>query len=519
MSELFTIAKSGAASTALLAQLRWRMIRVPGIRTAIISAAFFFVLATAIIANFGFALTSVAQDPTSPGNVFALDLLSQLADGRLEGVVSLTLISLLSIAVFGPFTGTGTVSLASAEDLYGIRPSKAHRYFDSLSVNAASGLGILQLLGLIGLHSFLTLDAHRLPGILLAFSVWAVLITLMSTIAWTIEWVVRRFGRWQRYLFGAALLGVGAIFYFFNPDSATTLYGAGNWYVNLLRGPESPALLPWAIATTIVAATALILFGLRVFLAADKHLPPALLTSKPGRYRHFSGIPLLMALRLTVVTVMRTPQTRRPMIAAVIFGAPAVMVIDMDQLLAGSLSFAIPLAVALSWPANVFALVGTGMPWLASQPKIMAVFPKAAMAAQFLLTMAVISVLSGMALLAGRATVEDVQEILLQASFITIAAAGVAALLSVMNPIRAQMTSRGDALVPPVTALIYMVVLLIFTAIPGFAFGGILAAGQWGEVVAVLFSGLIGIGCGLLAISRWRNPQVRARAVSTVGAE
>lgn len=518
MKSLTAVARSGIASTALLARLRWRMIRVPGVRTSILAALFFFASATAIIANFGFALAAVAQDPASPANSWSRDLLLQLADGRIEGVASLMLVTLLSVAVFGPFTGTGTVSLAPSEDLMGMRPARAHKYFDSLAVNAASGLGILQLLGLVGLNSFLTLDGPRLPGILLAFASWGVLISLMTAMAWTIEWVVRRFGRWQRYVIVAILGGGAAVAYFGSPDQASTLFGAGHWYVSLLRGGDDFALVFTTIAA-LALTVGLVYLGLSIFLATDKRLPTVVLTSRPTRYRDFSANPLLLALRLVISTVLRTPQTRRPMIAAVVFGAPAVIAVNIDQLLAGSISFAIPLAIALSWPANVFAIIGTGMPWLASQPRVMALLPKAVMLAQFFLTMAVISILGLLALLFGRADLMHVQEILAQSAFITITVAGVSTLLAILNPIRAQMASRGDALVPPITALIYMVSLLLFTALPGAAFSGSLDEWPWASVAAISFVGIAGIGCGFVALARWRVDAVRARVVATVGAE
>lgn len=517
MKSLTAVAKSGIASTALLARLRWRMIRVPGARTAIIAAIFLFVSATSIIANFGFALAAVAQDPSSPANPLARDLLQQLADGRIEGIASITLVTVLSIAVFGPFTGTGTVSLAPSEDLMGMRPARAHKYFDSLAINAASGLGILQLLGLVGLNSFLTLDSHRLPGILMAFVSWSVLIALMTAMAWTIEWVVRRFGRWQRYLIAALVSGSAAATYFGSPDQASNLFGAGHWYVSLLRG-EDYSLIP-AVLAALALTVGLIYLGLAIFLATDKRLPTVVLTSRPARYRTFPTTPMLLALRVVVSTVMRTPQTRRPMIAALVFGAPAVLAVDIDQLLAGSISFAIPLAIALSWPANFFAIIGTGMPWLASQPKVMAFLPKALMLAQFLLTMAVISILTMLAFVSGRADAMHVQEILTQSAFITISVAGVSALLAIMNPIRAQMASRGDALVPPITALIYMVSLLLFTALPGAVFSGTLSEWPLASVAAISFVGIAGIGCGFIALSRWKVDGVRSRVVATVGAE
>lgn len=518
MRELTAVAKSGIASTLFLARLRWRMIRVPGVRTTILAALFFFVSATAIIANFGFALAAVAQDPTSPANALARDLLSQLSNGSIEGVASLTLVTVLSVAIFGPFTGTGTASLAPAEDLMGMRPARSHKYFDSLAINAVSGLGILQLLGLVGLNSFLTLDQHRLPGLLMAFTSWAFLIALMTLMAWIIEWVVRRFGRWQRYLIATGLGGSAAAAYFSSPDQASTLFGAGHWYVSLLRDGTSGSLAV-AMMFALLATCLLVYLGLATFLATDKHLPTVALTSRPSRYRNFSGNPLLVAMRIVLSTLLRTPQTRRPMIAAIVFGAPAVVAVNVNQLLAGSLSFAIPLAIALSWPANVYAIVGTGMPWLASQPKVMASLPKAIMMAQFFLTMAVVSILSALAFVFGRASAVHVQEIMIQSAFVTICVTGVSALLAIANPIRAQMTSRGDALVPPVTALVYMVSFLLFTALPGAAFSGTLDQWPWFKIAAISFAGIAGIGCGLVALSRWRVDEVRSRVVATVGAE
>jgi len=518
VNSLTSVARSGISSTIFLARLRWRMIRVPGVKTTILAALFFFVSATAIIANFGFALASVAQDPSSPANTLARDLISQLSDGRIEGVASLTLVTVLSVALFGPFTGTGTASLAPAEDLMGMRPARAHKYFDSLVINAVSGLGIIQLLGLVGLNSFLTLDSHRLPGLLMAFASWALLISLMTAMAWVIEWVVRRFGRWQRYVIAAIVLGAAAAVYFSNPNQASTLFGVGEWYVSLLRDGTNTVFAA-SIIGTLTVAVSLVYLGLSIFLSTDKHLPSAPLASRTSRYRKFSSSPLLIAMRIVVTTLFRTPQTRRPMVAALIFGAPAVMVVNIDQLLAGSISFAIPLAIALSWPANVYAVVGTGMPWLASQPRVMAVLPKAVMLAQFMLTMGIISILSLLAAISGRASAMQVQEILTQSAFITICVTGVSGLIAIMNPIRAQMSNRGDTLVPPVTALVYMVALLIFTALPGATFSGTLKQFPWLEVASISLAGIVGIGFGLLALNRWKVYEVRSRVVATVGAE
>lgn len=519
MTSLLTVARSGIASTFLLARLRWRMIRVTGVRTAIVGAAFFFACATAIIANFGFAIAAVAQDPTSPVNTFARDLVAQLSDGRIEGIVSLTLVVLMSVALFGPFTGTGTVSLAAAEDLFGMRPARAHRYFDSLAVNAVSGLGILQLLGLVGLNSLLALDGPRLPGMLFAFALWGCLIALMTLIAWTIEWTVRRFGRWQRYTVAAIFASLGGVIYVTNPDAATSLYGVGQAYVALLRGAEFSLLLTAVIPCAFLIGAALVLSGLRMFLNADKYLPPTNHTGKTGRYRAFPAAPVLVAFRVVMGTVLRTPQTRRPMIAAIVFGTPAVIAVPMDPLLASSLSFAIPLTIALSWPANFFGILGTGMPWLMSQPRITLAWVKALLLAQVVLTLAVVAVLSGVAVLFGRASVPQVQGVLLQAAFITFAVSGVTALLAVSKPLRAQLAGRGDALVPPVTALIYMVLLLAFTALPGAAFGGMLTDSPAVEALALLAPGAIGLLCGAIALLRWRSPEVRSHVTSIVGAE
>jgi hypothetical protein len=494
------------------------MIRVPGVKTTILAALFFFVSATAIIANFGFALASVAQDPTAPANAIARDLISQLSDGRIEGIASLTLVTVLSVAIFGPFTGTGTASLAPAEDLMGLRPARAHKYFDSLVINGVSGLGIIQLLGLVGLNSFLTLDGPRGSGLLLAFTSWALLISLMTAMAWVIEWVVRRFGRWQRYVIAAAVIGIASAVYLSNPNQASTLFGLGEWYVSLLRDGNATTFVV-AIASALAITVSLTSLGLKIFLSTDKHLPSAPLASRTSRYREFSSYPLLIAVRVVVTTLFRTPQTRRPMVAALVFGAPAVMAINIDQLLAGSISFAIPLAIALSWPANVYAVVGTGMPWLASQPRVMAVLPKAVMLTQFILTMGIISILGFLATVSGRASIFQVQEILTQSAFITICVTGVSGLLAILNPIRAQMSNRGDTLVPPVTALVYMVAFLVFTAFPGSTFSGTLKQWPWVEVASISLAGIVGIGFGLFALSRWKSDEVRSRVVATVGAE
>lgn len=506
----------GFTASVLLLRLRWRMIRSRPVKVLIAFAGVLFCVVLLSMVNAGFVIESAAQlGDGSAANIYAMSWMQSLKVGGL-GVGALAVGGAILVSFFAPFTGSSTVSLVPGEDLGGVRPARLHRFFDALWVNAVSGIGVMQLVILTAVTSVIVLGGDRVWAFLFTWVLWVLLLVLTTVVGFGLEWTKRRWGARARRLWGLALFAAVAVAVAVDPDRGQTLFGVGDVYAKVLT--LSVESFSWwsvaAVGVLLAGLVGLVCAGLWVTSAA---LALPVRVSNGGgvhRARSMGGSPEAVSMSLLVRSLWRTRECRRPVLAVLVFGIPTVLLMDLSESLEIALPLTVPLAVALGWGVNVFGVLGPGMNWLASQPSVMHRLPRDTFVLQSGVAFVVLVVLCGLSLASGHAGLSSAWHLLLSSFVTAVLTAALSSVLSVLRPRRAPLAGPGDALVPPLVALIYLGILVMFGCLPG-----ILVAGL--ESPVAQFAGVLGcvVAAGILCVFAWRkwdDPQYRANVVAVV---
>lgn len=518
-SGYLTDARDGWRSTRRLVALRWRTVRSAGARSGIFTAATIYMLGLIICSQMGYVFQLFAQQSDGVAGILARLWALFLAVGLMGVLGSAAIGSAIAIAVFAPFTGTATLSLASADDVAGIRPSRNHRYFDSLLLNAMSGLGLIQLLALTAVASLLTMDGQHAAALVFAWSLWIALQTLMTGIGWSLEWVVRRYGKARRRLLGLGLAAVVVSAIAVDPDHGSTLFGASPLFTTVSR----LGLDGWTVEATLVPVL-VIMVALLLAATGFQIQRQALLLPLPSaaqgltrRYRDVGKSASGIAFRLLARTMWRTSEIRRPVMAVVVTAVPASAFINANLYTQMSLTLAIPLTFSLAWATNSLAVLGPGMSWLGSQPRLLNRLPAMAALLQMLVSAALLLAVVTVGTIAGNMSVETLPVILTSGLLASVGCTAASIATAVFRPIRARLSGRGDALVPPVTSLAYMVGQLVLAGFPL----GVLATGLTPQIQGSILSGYLAVMVTVIALVllSWKSPERRSQAIARVAGD
>jgi hypothetical protein len=517
-SGYWTEVREGFQTTKLLLTLRWRMIRNPKAKIGITLGLLFLLFGITISINLGYAVQIASQQANTVSSIYAHIWIQSLQFGTMASIGAFAVGGAVVVALFAPFTGSSTLALFPTEDMEAIRLPRAHRYFDSFIINIISGIGLLQLITLTGVTSLITLDGERLPALIFTWSIWALLIAVTTTVGWTLEWVLRKWGKAKRRVIGLIGFSILSLVVASDPHHGSTLFGASAKYTKTLRS----SLHGWNLHIVLIILIAIVAFFSTVFVGVASTrkalaLPaPASATYKERKNHTLGNSVLTVSTRLLLRILWRTAECRRPIFAILLIGMPTLALVHLDSVVQNTIGISIPLAIALAWGVNIFGVLGTGMPWLSSQPKIMKYLPRIAALLQFLLTFILLTALWAVSLISKNTTVSNAPIVLLMGAASAALVTAVSLDLSIRRPIRTRLSGRGDALVPPITALAYMIRLVALALIPTV----VTAAGLNKTKETIAFIAMFLFSIIILAIQeyRWNNPEVRANVVIKVSA-
>ena len=461
--------RMGWSATKLIISLRWRLVRLRKTKVLITFGGVFVLVGLIASINIGYALSLSIKQQNVNQNINIQTMLSYILHAAQNNFGAVFLISIFAMAIFAPFAGSSTVSLFPSEDLQSIRPNETHRFFDSIIINCVSGIGLLQLLTLTGITSILTMDINKFIPLLLSWGLWFFLVTLMTTVGWTLEYTVRKFGKIKRRITGLLLtLAFGGGF-FASAYFGKSPFAIGNSYIREIRNTGSHGI----DSQSIILIVSIILGIIVLFIVGSFITKKALLLSAPSTSMGLGHrAPKLttslknLSISLLFKTLWRTGECRKPIIAILCFGAPAMFFSSTTTNLGPILIIAIPLTVALSWGVNSFGILGTGMNWVASQPKLIKKLPFYSFIIQFLLVLAMTVFLWLLAFFSGHSSIHKAIPLFAAIIISSIGTSVYSSYLSIKHPVRTQLTSRGNALVPPLTALAYLLQLIIIASIP-----------------------------------------------------
>ena len=182
---------------------------------------------------------------------------------------------------------------------------------------------------------------------------------------------------------------------------------------------------------------------------------------------------------------------------------------------ATTLVIACPLAIALSWGVNVFGVIGQAMPWLMSQPHAMRLLPSIAVGLQVAMTVSLAGLCYLPASVVGGQTGQQTLNLAAGLAVSTALTTRGSLTKAIRRPHLTRLGSRGDSIVPPLTAV-------------GYTMRFALLAGQLG--VLTLNSGvhperqaaLVGWLCvwsilrGTRLLRKWRDPALQSSVVAAV---
>lgn len=452
--------RTAARDTRLLLKLRWRFVRNTRARAFIWLGLGVFFSAIFIASQVGTLIRKYAEQGvgTAAGQ-FAVNYVIALSRGELGLIGASAVGSVIIVALFTPFTGSSMQSLAPAEDLAGLRPTRIHRFFDSIVTNAASAIGFLQLITLTGIGSLLTLDGGRPAGLLFMWSVWPVLVLVAVSEGWAIELVQRKYGRKVRRGIALTLATILGLAVYLDPNHGSTLFGVGDQIAATLGASASGDLSVVARSVAVVAVLIVTLFFTGMMLCrAALARPAAVVVTRTERRRWIamSANPNIALMQVLFAQVTRSPEVRRPLFTVFFIGLPAVWFSGQANVMT-TLVVAIPLAVALAFGINTFGILGPAMPWFASQPNLMKKILLFAVIIQISMTLLLSFLVWTPATLAGRVDPGDIAAVAAGTVVSTFLTARSAAHKAVNRPFLVRMGSRGDMIVPPLTAINYTI--------------------------------------------------------------
>ena len=511
--------RMGWSATKLIMSLRWRLIRSRKTRAIIYASGLFVFIGILSSINIGYALSlSIKQENVSQ-NLTVQTTLSYILHAAENNFGAVFLISIFAMAFFAPFAGSSTISLFPSEDLQSIRPNETHRFFDSIIVNCVSGIGLLQLITLTGITSILTMDISRFIPMMIAWALWFFLVTLMTTVGWTLEYTVRRFGKVRRRVTGFLLtLALGGGF-FLSAYLGKSPFAVGNSYIKEIRdsGTNGVTLKAMVLFTSfILGIIFFFIVGSGITKRAMLLAPPPTSMGLGHRAPKLKTDVKSLGLSLLFKSIWRTGECRKPIIAILCFGAPAMFFSSTTNNLGTILTIAIPLTVALAWGVNSFGILGTGMNWMASQPKLIKRLPFYSVVIQVILVFIMVSILWSLAFFSGHANLTTAPGLFAAIFLSSVGTSVYSSYLSIKHPVRTQITSRGNALVPPLTALAYLIQLIIISGIPS-AIMTLKISSNWQftSMDCLFISYMI----SLIALEIvWKEAKTRARVIQIVSA-
>lgn len=453
--------RRGALDSLMFVRLRWRMLRGARQRALVVIGSLFVGMALLAASNVGTAIRELAtSQTTSAAQVYAAIAMSQLREGRLSTLAATALGTAFLASLLSPFTGSSNVSLFPAADIAALRPNRMHRFSDSLITHLLSPVGFLSLFALTALASLLTADGGRTIGMLATLSLWPMLIATGSAESWFLEWGRRRFGFAFVFAITVAVGSAAGVVALFYRSNAENIFGFGGYFARHVAGASvhgysSVATLvyvSWAVTALMVALGA-------VLCHQTMRLPDGRTGGGDGQPAKLKmgvdGGPTLTMVRLILAQTIRYPQVRRPLMAVLILGIPAIWVTGAHGTVGTTLVLGIPMAATIGWAVNFFGILGSGMTWLAALPVSRRTFLVAAVIVQVALIFTLTSLCWMPAWIAGRVTDSTLLSGVMGTLAATLVCGRSAMAKSIYRPLRATLASTSDAVVPPMRALSY----------------------------------------------------------------
>jgi hypothetical protein len=493
---------------APLLVLRWTMVRSPQARWGFAGLAG---------AAAGLSVLAVVVGQLAPRHR-AVDVLL---------VAPSLLLAVAVVALLAPLVAGGGNELFPDEQLVAFPITPRTSYAGSLALSPLNLAWTTQLVGLLGVTSYLVADARGLAFALATCLAYVALVTVAGqALGWLVVGVRQRpQGRVvTRALAGlAGLAGLALVV----TDRVGSLLDASptTWVVIGLVDGAVGDYRGWVVVTSalVVAARLLFLAGRRW---CEWSLRQPLLAGRAGsrdvRRRRSARGPLRAQLALDRASIWRSTSLRRGLLVLALLPGLAAAAAALDWSTLVLLPGLVAAGAGLLFGVNAFCLDGPGVVWLDSLPARPAVafWAKAIVIAEVCLLAVALTLLAGSVRVDGPPPTTAQAVALVACAVVTVLrVVSTCMRLSVTRPHRADLRGPRDTPAPPGVMAAYSARLAVSTTLLAVLYSAASTSSDWRSpaLLAVPFV-LLSVRHVLASARLWHDPAIRARVVHAVAA-
>lgn len=466
----------GFKDTASILAFKWESIKKKRIKVLIVAFIALFALFLYGMSNVGkYMLIFLNLNVTGRNDAvrdFVIQYLTSFANGELNvyvaGVFGATILTILIL----PFSGYSLSGVVPARDMLILKANNNYRLSDSIVVQFVSALSILQLISLTILSSLLSVESGTGPAVVYAWATWLVIVFMTVAFMWIIEYLNRKYGNKTKIaMVGGVIIALG-IAILVDPFHGTTFFGLSPVYVDVLQhlyvySPEQTMLAYGILAALLIG------FALAINFVGSKALmipEPVAIQKKKSEIKlaskQYQKITLMGLLRLIV---FRYKVIWRPILITTIFSTGLLVVVGSTgiQGVLPSVTVIIPLVICLAFGVNMFGILGSSNIWMSSLPKWrdnilfkLALIQIIIIASAYSFVLIVASIFGK---ISGNDLAQSIPSFLASSSVMIVYAIS----KSMRQPVKYTAASRGDAILPPLSLLSYMLKFMLLGGLAG----------------------------------------------------
>lgn len=504
---------NGFGDSLTILALKWESIKKKRVKFTIFAVGFIFALLILGLANIGsYILTFSTLGPNAADEnvssyvtAFLESYQQRQLDVYVAGVLAATVLSIL----ITPFSGFSLGGIVPSRDLAIVKANDNYKLSDSILVQFVSSLSLLQLISLTILSSLLSIEGGTGLAVLFGWSVWIIIGFISVAFMWITEYINRKYGWKTKLVTILAIVAAIVTAVALDPYNGTNFFGLSPLFVTVAQNLYVYTL-PEILAVVGALLSIFLFFAFIINFVGTKALalqePVALKTAnkKKRASQKYEKITMFHLIRMLV---FRYKVIWRPIMVTSLFST-IIMVVLGSSTSTGALSsimLIIPLIVCLSFGVNMFGILGSSNIWMASIPGWRnTILIKLVFVQLFIISLSYTIIIAA-GLFSHRITLAEALDALPGFIATTVVMVMLATSKSLKNPIKYTASSRGDAILPPVTLLSYMIRFMFFGGIAG----GLVSASNSLMITVALLAVIIIIGIVwfFILMKRWMTDE------------
>lgn len=437
---------------------------------------------------------SLAENPSAETTIkmkeFIGAYLNMYATGNIDAFVSTAVALLLGSIIFVPFSGYVIHGVVSHSEMVIVKNGDNYKIGDSLLFQVISSFTLIQLIGLTVVSQLLTFDSEY-SGFATVFvwGVWVLMTLVTAFFSWVVEYVSRKYGKHMRLGFLGLFIAAIAALFFFDPHHGSTLFGSSRLIYGFLQQLATGDFKLLGGSLALIIGLSILFIYLLTFVASEAlRLPEPIAVSKNNekQIKSMSTAPLT-PFRMLSKLLFRYSAITKPVVTSLTFSLILVVLLGGVGGLS-SVMIVLPLAVSISFGANIFGLVSGSMNWLLTIEG----WRRKMLTAGTLLIASWIIVIYAAVIAVGYLThavsIEDIVKMLPSFITTTFTTTALSIWLSVKYPLSFSGKARENLVSSPIRLMVYVGVLMLVTG--SAANATFYATGEYAWILCGLISGM-----------------------------